>query len=186
MLNPLSIDPNERVTPQHRLPIAQSLAGPLFDGHTCRTDRIVAGCENCSHGALALTPAGREDNSSITAEMNIITLSDVGLIPPPPMFGGPPQPEEKEEAAVVVPLFGNEEIAIASVSSAGLDEDMEDADDDVNYSSGEDENEDVAGLYSEYPMQQTSAANAATINSQQGAPAVAAINTRIIQVLIAQ
>ena len=60
---------------------------------------------------------------------------------------------------------------------------MEDTDDAViNYSSGEEENEDVAGLYSEYPVQQTSVMNAATINPQQGPPAVAAINTQIIQV----
>lgn len=187
MLNPLSIDPNERVTPQHRLPIAHSVVGPLFDSHTCCSDNIVAGCDNCSHGALASTPAGGEDNSSVTPEMNIITLSDVGLIPPPPMFGGPQPPEEKEEAALVLPLFGEGDIAIASVSSAGIDEDMEDTDDAViNYSSGEEENEDVAGLYSEYPVQQTSVMNAATINPQQGPPAVAAINTQIIQTVPAK
>jgi hypothetical protein len=64
VVNPLSIDPNERVTPN--LPSSSS-GGPLLK-------------QSILHGDNRLLSLGEEDT---------LELSDVGLIPPPPMFCGP-------------------------------------------------------------------------------------------------
>ena len=176
MFNPLSIDPNERVTPQHRLPTVQSVAGLSIDHRSCGNNgRFAAHFDNCTSGVV-----GGDDNSSISEEMNIITLSDVGLIPPPPMFGGPSKTgvgeeavEESEGVGMVKPMFEDD----TAVTSAGLDDNM----DDDDGSSNENESEDVSGFNSEYPMHQASAnVSAGVIISQQGA--VVGVNTRIIQV----
>jgi len=185
MFNPLSIDPNERVTPQHRLSIAQSVAGLSIDHRSCGTTGRIAHFDNCTRGAFVVTPVRGDDNSSITEEINIITLSDVGLIPPPPMFGGPPKTgvgEEVEEDAevevtgMVKPMFEDD-------APTGLDDNMDD-NDDVNGSSGENEGEDVTEICSEYTMQQASAEGAGVINSQLGD--VVGVNTRIIQTVPAK
>lgn len=180
LFNPLSIDPNERVTPQHRLSIAQSVAGLSID-HCGTSGRVTSHFDNCTPGAYVVSPPiGNDDNSRIAEEINIITLSDVGLIPPPPMFGGPPKTlvgvegvEEVEAAHMVKPMFED----ATAVSSAGLDDNMDDEDD-----CSSEENEDGAGFGNEYAMQQASVSVdcASVINSQQGA--VAGVNTRIIQV----
>ena len=181
----MSIDPNEPVTPQHRLPIPQSLAGPSIEHRSCSSiGRIAAHFENYTTGALIVSPIGGGEISCLSEEVNITTLSDVGLIPPPPMFGGPSKTgieeeadDETEIAGMVKPQFEED----SNITSAGLDDNLDD-EDDANGSVGENECEDVSGFSSDYPMHQACAkVSAGGLNSHQGT--VVGVNTRIIQVL---
>jgi len=172
MLNPLAIDPNERVTPQHRLPTAH-----LIDPHSCTA------AVHLDNSSFISSETCVDDNSTTTDDMNIITLEDVGLIPPPPMFGGPSKScmglEKSKDAdlsSYMKPIFEDDTV----VTLACLEENIND-EDYINNSTDENACGDASGINSQYPIHQgRETVNSSGINTQHAT--LVENGTRIIQV----
>ena len=73
-VNPLSIDPNERVTP------SQSGAGPM--------GALGAGNGESHHNGVLIEPGASMDDIPDLS----IAVTEIGVIPPPPMFSSPSPP----------------------------------------------------------------------------------------------
>ena len=72
-VNPLSIDPNERVTP------SQSGAGPMGG---------MGGNGELHHNGILMEPGASMDDIPDLS----IAVTEIGVIPPPPMFSSPSPP----------------------------------------------------------------------------------------------
>ena len=172
MLNPLAIDPNERVTPQHRLP-----TGHLIDRYSCTA------AVHIENSSFISSETGVDDNSTTTDDMNIITLEDVGLIPPPPMFGGPSKScmgletsKDADLSSYMKPIFEDDTV----VTLACLEENIND-EDYIDNSTNENACGDASGINSQYPIHQgRETVNSTGNNTQHGT--LVENGTRIIQV----